>query len=41
MHRFRDASKGFAEQIGRRDIGRARFSLLDYSRGQQMSSEEA
>ena len=41
MHRFRDASKGFAEQIWRRDIGRARFSLLDYSCGQQMSSEEA
>jgi hypothetical protein len=41
MHPFAGASKGLAEQIRRCDIGRARFSLLDYNCGQRMSTAEA
>jgi hypothetical protein len=41
MHPFAGASKGFAEHIRRRDIGRARFSLVDYNCAQRMSTEEA
>jgi hypothetical protein len=40
MHPFAGASKGLAEHIWRRDIGRARFSLLDYDCGQRMSTEK-